>query len=365
MVGALAFTATAQDAASGLGNISGQDKEIIKMTIGQDGVHCGSREIADYGTASPLVLIGTGDLVPKGIYSPANRDFIHGLNLIFQLPSESDLKIRMGGRLNYIDEANRTDDIKVYMNNQFVDYWNPYDGKESSQERVFLFEIPARYTRAGLNKLLLTTEHLPQDVNIYYGFSTITLENDLGRTTVGMEEPNLGPALSSSYNTTIPTYTIGEPSITFPERLLSEGYTGMVHGVKVKFNLTTPESVLLRMNCWAWKDDNNRNDDIKVSMNGAEAGFWDPYSGKQYYGNKTFLYEVPSKYTRAGTNELTLSMEHLEGLTLTWYAIYKMELEVEQPISAAKLEGQAEALAEAQAELSQPKPESKPDDKGI
>jgi hypothetical protein len=96
-------------------------------------------------------------------------------------------------------------------------------------------------------------------------------------------------------------------------------------------------------------------------MNGAEVGFWDPYSGKQYYGNKTFLYEVPSKYTRAGTNELTLSMEHLKGLTLTWYAIYKVELEVEQPISAAKPEGQAEA----QIELSQPKNESKPDDKGI
>jgi len=88
------------------------------MMIGEDGAHCGSREIADYGTSTPVVIAGTDDTVPKGIYGPYYDGFIHGLIIVFNLPDPSDLTIKLGGRLDYIDLANRTDDIKVFMNNQ-------------------------------------------------------------------------------------------------------------------------------------------------------------------------------------------------------------------------------------------------------
>lgn len=326
---ATAATALAQNASQGFGNITNSSREMIEMTIGSDGVHCGSRDIQDYGTSTPVVMVGAGDLVPKGIYSPSNKNFVHGVNLIFQLPSQSDMKIKLGGRLNYADLDNRTDDIKIYMNDEFVGDWNPYDGAESSQERGFIYEIPAKYTRSGLNKLLLTMEHLPADASLYYGFSTIAIENDMGRADIGMEEPGLGSILASTYGTTLPEYTIGDPISEFPERILSAGYKDQVHGAKIKFDLESPSNVLIRMNCWSWKDDNARNDDIEVLMNNESVGFWNPYSGSQEYGNKTFIYEVPSKYTRAGENELALSMEHLKDLTLTWYAIYYLQLEAE------------------------------------
>ncbi|MFB3764931.1 MAG: hypothetical protein ACE14P_06735 [Methanotrichaceae archaeon] len=301
------------------------------MMIGEDGDHCGSREIADYGTSTPVVIAGTDDAVPKGIYGPCYGSFIHGLTIVFNLPDPSDLTIKLGGRLDYIDLANRTDDIRVFVNDQFVGDWNPYNGKESSEDRGFLYEIPSRFTKQGMNKVLLSMEHLPSDANIFYGFSTVTLENSMGRAVLGMDEPTLGSAFCSTYGTCVPTYTIGEPSDRFPERILSPGYSGQVHGVNIKFNMTKPSDMLVRMNCWAWKDDNNLTNDFKIYMNDVPVGLWDPYSGSQYYGNKTFLYSISSKYTRAGMNNLTLTMEHLPDVTLTWYAIYWMELEAQRP----------------------------------
>lgn len=315
-----------------VGAAQGQSSDnATTMMIGEDGAHCGSREIADYGTSTPVVIAGTDNEVPKGIYGPSYPDFIHGMNIVFNLPDPSDLTIKLGGRLDYIDMANRTDDIKVFVNDQFVGNWNPYNGKESSEDRGFLFEIPTRFTRQGMNKILLSMEHLPDDANTFYGFSTITLENNVGRAVLGMDEPALGSAFCSTYGTCVPTYIIGEPSDRFPERILSPGYSGQVHGVNIKFNLTKPSDVLLRMNCWAWKDENNLTDDFKVYMNDATVGLWDPYSGRQYYGNKTFLYSISSKYTKAGMNNMTLTMEHLPNVPLTWYAIYWMQIEAQSP----------------------------------
>lgn len=318
--------------AEGQGSSSGNGTNgTLTMMIGQDGAHCGSREVADYGTAVPVVIVGSNDPVPKGIYGPYYEGFIHGMNIVFQLQEPSDLTVKFGGRVNYIDEANRTDDIKVFVNDQFVGNWNPYDGKESSEDRGFLYELPAKYIRSGMNKLLLSMEHLPNDTNIFYGFSTLTLENDQGRAVLGMEEPILGSAFCSAYGTCMPTYTVGEPSDKFPERILSPGYNGQVHGANIKFNLSGPSDLLVRMNCWAWKDDNNFNNDFKVYMNDAPVGIWNPYSGKQYYGNRTFLYGISAKYTKAGMNNLTLTMEHLPNVPLTWYAIYWMQLETQRP----------------------------------
>lgn len=317
---------------AGLATAQGQSSDnTTTMMIGADGTHCGSREIADYGTSTPVVIVGTDNAVPKGIYGPYYDGFVHGLNIVFSLPDPSDLTVKLGGRLDYIDLANKTDDIEVFVNDQFVGDWNPYNGNESSEDRGFLYEIPSRFTRHGMNKILLSMENLPSDANIFYGFSTMTLENSMGRAVLGMEEPTLGSAFCSTYGTCTPTYTIGEPLDKFPERILSPGYSGQVHGVNIKFNLSKPSDILVRMNCWAWKDDNNLTDDFKVYMNGAPVGLWDPYSGRQYYGNKTFLYDISSKYTTAGMNNLTLTMEHLPNVTLTWYAIYWMEIEAQRP----------------------------------
>jgi len=311
--------------------LQGSANDTITMRVGQDGPHCGSREIADYGTPTPMVILGSGDLLPKGIYSPSSEGLVHGVYLVFQLPETSDLSIKLGGRLDYVDEGNRTDDMKVYVNDGLVGIWNPYDGRESTDDRGFIYEIPVRFTRPGMNKLLLSMEHLPANASLFYSFSTITLSNIEGKAVVGMDDPVLGSVLSSAYNgSSTPSYSIGEPPEKFPERLLSPGYDGQVHGVSINFDLDKPSDVMARMNCWAWKDENNRNDDIKVYMNGAPVGIWDPYSGPQYYGNKTFLYEVPAKYTVAGANNLTLSMMHLPKITATWYAIYWFELKAQK-----------------------------------
>ncbi len=312
-----------------LASVSQKDdqRELVQMMIGKDGVHPGSVEIVDWNTSVPVYIVGASKILPYGISGPEEKSKIHGLNIVLSLPSQSDVEIAFNSSVDSVDEGNRTDDIKVSFNDAFVGYWNPYSGKEKSVENISAYRIPAKYTRAGLNNLLLSMEHLPEDVWTAYSFHRLDIKSASGTQVIGMEDPDFGWGFGIS----VPTYNIGDPASKFPLGIVSPGYNGSVHGVNIKFNLSDVSDVSVKMNCWGWKDKNNRTDDFKVLMNGNLVGYWNPYDGKQYFGNRTFSYEIPAKYTKTGANELTLSMEHLPDIKYTWYRIYWMELDVEQP----------------------------------